>query len=197
MAGDGPTPAACVTQRQGPQWPRNSRSPNPITRGQSSFSARLFPPQPAARLLPELRRGATFVFGEEAGETGRVGKTGRQRDFPYADEAVDGVACGLEPEPGVNRAWRRPARHLAAHAVELRRRDAEVAGVERNGFVRPVSEGVCPRALPEPAVDLPAPPDAAAAGDQGLEAVPRVAGELAEFEHAIGLNIRQRLSPGE
>src|SRR5450759_488560 len=118
----------------------SSHSSNPITRGQSALSARLFPPQLAARLLPELGRGATIVFGEEAGETGRVGKTERQRDFPYADEAVDGIACGLEPEPCVDRASRRPAQHLAAHAVELRRRDAEVPVVERNGFVHPVSE---------------------------------------------------------
>jgi hypothetical protein len=109
MAGDESTLAAYVTQSQWPQRPRASRLPNPITRGQTALSARLFPPQLATRLLPELRRGATFVFGEEAEETGRVGKTGRQRDFPYTDEAVDGIAFGLEPEPGVDRAWRRPA----------------------------------------------------------------------------------------
>jgi hypothetical protein len=51
--------------------------------------------------------------------------------------------------------------------------------------VRPVSEGVCPRALAELDVDLPAPPDAAAARDQGLTAVPSDAGELAKFEHSI------------
>lgn len=107
------------------------------------------------------------------------------------------VAFGLEPEPGVDRAWRQPAQHLVAHAVELRRCDGEVASVERNGFVRSVSEGVCPRALAEPEADLPAPPDATAAGDQGLRAVPRVAGELAKFEQSIGLHVRQRLSPGE
>ena len=99
-------------------------------------------------MLPELGRGATFVFEEEAGETGRVGKTERRRDFPYADEAVNGIASGPERGPGVDRVWRRSAQHLLAHTVELRRRDAEVAGVERNGFVRPVSERVCPRALP-------------------------------------------------
>jgi hypothetical protein len=75
--------------------------------------------------------------------------------------------------------------NLVAHAVELRRRDGEVAGVERSGIVHPVSEGVCPRALAEPEVDLSAPPDAAAAGDQGLRAVPSDAGELAEFEQSI------------
>jgi hypothetical protein len=91
---------------------------------------------------------------------------------------------------------RRPAQHLVAHAVESRRRDAEVTGIERNGFVRPVSEGVCPRALAEAGVDLPAPPDAAA-GDQGLRAVPRVAGELAKCEHAIGLLARLLLNLGE
>jgi hypothetical protein len=84
-----------------------------------------------------------------------------------------------------------------AHAVELRRRDAEVAGIERNGFVRPGSEGVCPRALAEPEVNLPAPPDAAAAGDQGLRAVPGDAEELAKFEQAIGLNVRRCFSPVE
>ena len=51
--------------------------------------------------------------------------------------------------------------------------------------MHPVSAGVCPHALAEPEVDLPAPPDVAAAGDQGLRAVPSGAGELARFEHAI------------
>ena len=104
MAGQELTPDLSALWIQRQRWPRTSRLPNPIPRGQTALSARLFPPQLAARLLPELGRGATFVFGEEAGETGRVGKTDRQRDFLYADEAVDGIAFGLEPEPGVDRA---------------------------------------------------------------------------------------------
>ena len=109
------------------------------TASQNRLSARLFPPQLPVRLLPELGRGATLVFGEEAGETIRVGKAERQRIFLDADEGVDEIAFGFEQEPGVDRAERRLAQHLAAHAVEMRRGDAGFAGVEGHGFVRAVA----------------------------------------------------------
>ncbi len=91
------------------------------------------------RLLPELGRGAALLFREEAGEIRRVGKAEQQRDFLDADGGVDEIAFGFEQEPGVDRAERRHAQHRAAHAVELRRCDAEFARVEGHGFVRPVA----------------------------------------------------------